>query len=307
MELRHLRAFVAVADELHFRRAAERLHVAQSPLSQLIQRLEAELGVVLFHRSRRRVELTDAGHAALAPARAALAFADRAAEQARAAAEGRAGVLRLGFVGSAAELLPDVLRALGADAPAVEVRLREATAAQQLAALRHGGLDAGIMAAPRAAAGLTVHRIDRPPLLAALPAGHRLARRSTVDVGALQGEPFVLFPRGEGQELHDAVMAACARGGFVPDVVQEAMAMSTVAALVGGGAGVSIVPASAAAYHADAVAFRPLRPPVTVPRAVVTPDPPSAVAARLVGHVAAGQPAGTGAVRAAVASTSPAP
>src|SRR5215218_798934 len=174
MELRHLRAFVAVADELHFGRAAARLHMAQPPLSQLVRRLEAELGLALFHRNRRRVELSEAGADLLPSARAAIAAADGLAERAGEVADGRAGALAIGFVGSAAAgTLPELVRRVREEAPGLRLSLRELTSARQQTALGEGRIHAGLLRERPTVAGLRSTIIEQEPLLAAMPVGHR--------------------------------------------------------------------------------------------------------------------------------------
>jgi DNA-binding transcriptional LysR family regulator len=245
MELRHLRAFVAVADELHFGRAAARLHMAQPPLSQLIRRLEGELGVTLFDRNRRRVELSEAGAELLGAARDAVAAADRMAERASDVADGRAGALTIGFVGSAAAgALPEIVRRARIEAPGLRLTLRELTSARQQAALREGTIHAGLLREPPAAPGLRSAVIRHEPLLAALPAGHRLCARRRVSVADLADDPWVLFPREEGPAFFDRIAALCHGAGFAPRIEQEAIYMPTIVNLVGAGLGVSLVPAA---------------------------------------------------------------
>jgi DNA-binding transcriptional LysR family regulator len=245
MELRHLRAFVAVADELHFGRAAANLHMAQPPLSQLIRRLEAELGLELFHRNRRRVELSQAGADLVPSAREAVAAAKRVAERAAEVADGRAGALTIGFVGSAAAgTLPEIVRRVRADAPGLRLTLRELTSARQQVALRDGSIHAGLLRERPTGAGLRSAMIEDEPLLAALPAGHRLCARRQVSVADLADEPWVLFPRAEGPVFFDRIAALCRQAGFTPRIEQEAIYMPTIVNLVSAGLGVSLVPAA---------------------------------------------------------------
>lgn len=263
MELRHLRYFVAVAEELHFGRAAARLNIAQPPLSQQIRRLEEMLQVPLFRRTRRRVELTDAGRAFLEGAREALRQVEAAVHRARRADAGEIGHLALGFVGSAAvSVLPDLVRRLRSRFPGVKLALVEQTTAQQVEALLAGRLQAGLVRPPLVARGLEVRTVAREPLVVALPAGHPLAAGRDVPLPSLAGEPFVLFPREQGPGLHDLVLAACAEAGFSPAVVQEATQMQTIVGLVAAGLGVALVPGSVRRYRQRGVVFRPLRGPV---------------------------------------------
>jgi DNA-binding transcriptional LysR family regulator len=263
MELRHLRYFVAVAEELHFGRAAERLHIAQPPLSRQIRDLEREVGTPLFARVPRGVELTPAGRAFLPEARLTLAQADRAGRAARRAAEGEVGRLRVGFVEGAADaaVLPDVLGFFRMHLPDVGVSLFEMDALQQAEALRTDRIDVGILHSPPADAAqwLRVEPVYADPMLAALPAAHRLAARARPALGDLASEPFVLFPRPGAPELHDALIARCRAAGFSPRVVQEAAGWHTLAGLVAAGVGVAFVPRSLALLGRPGVTYRPLR------------------------------------------------
>ena len=245
MELRHLRAFLAVAEELHFGRAAQRLHMSQPPLSQQVQRLERELGVELFRRNRRRVELTPAGSALVPEARRTLAAAERAAAVVASVAAGASGRLTLGFIGSTAHgVLPRLVRALREDAPDLEIALVEASTAQQIELLRLGQLDAGLVRPPILAAGIELEIVGVEPLRAVLPDDHPLAGRASVELSELAGEPFVLFPRSIGPGLYDQIVGLCRAAGFSPEVVYESAATSTMVAMVEAGVGVAVLPAS---------------------------------------------------------------
>lgn len=268
MELRHLRYFVAVAEELHFGRAAQRLGIRQPPLSQQIKALEADLGVSLFDRDSRKVRLTAAGEA-LFPAARDLLDAARLAERAtRRAGRGEAGELTLGFVGSATNLLlPQALRGFRQRYPRITLRLRELTTTQQVHALKDGLLDVGLLRPPLLGAeadGLHVQPVTAERLVAVLPDDHALARQRLVAAADLAEEPFVLFPRALGPGLHDQILRYCAEAGFTPVVAQEAVQMQTVVALVAGGLGVSFVPSSVARTRRPGAVFRPLRPQTRV-------------------------------------------
>src|SRR5208282_909817 len=196
MELRHLRYFVAVAEELHFSRAAERLHMAQPPLSQQIRQLEDELGVQLFERTRRRVQLTDAGRVVLEEARRALVQADRVVAAAHRAAEGAAGFLRVGFSSSAPyTTLPAILRAFRAQFPGVALNLYERSTEEQIELLAAGTIDVALVRRPveNAPESLVIKTILREHLVLAMPHDHRLRSRRSVPVRALANEPFILF------------------------------------------------------------------------------------------------------------------
>lgn len=261
MELRQLRYFVAVAEELHFGRAAGRLGIAQPALSQQIRRLETDLGVELLTRNRRRVALSPAGAAFLPEARETVARAAHAARVAQRTAAGELGRLALGFVGSVTdELLPRVMPVMRARYPDLDVALRELTSSEQLAGFARGELDLGLLRPPSPLpAGLRTRLITREPLVAALPADHRLARLPRLTSADLRGEPFVRFPREKGAWMYDLITDYCrGDGGPPPEVAQEAVMMQTITALVAAGTGVSLVPASQRALARPGVAFRPL-------------------------------------------------
>jgi DNA-binding transcriptional LysR family regulator len=259
MELRHLRSFVAVAEELHFGRAADRLHIAQSPLSQQIQRLERQIGATLFERNRRKVELTDAGHAMLKHAREALAQADLAGASARAAAAGRAGTLRVGFLGSAAlALLPRIVPPWQAESPDVRLELVEGSSGEHIGAVLDERLDVAFVRPPTALMGLVAHPVWREPVIAVLPSGSALSQQHPLRLRDLADQPFVLFPRDSAPDFHDELTRACGRAGFAPRVEFECSAMPTVVGLVAAGLGVSLVPRSISSIGLDGVAYREL-------------------------------------------------
>lgn len=265
MELRHLRYFVAVAEELHFHRAAERLHISQPPLSQQIRALEAELGVQLLERNRRSVSLTAAGAVYLHEAREILAAVEHATETARSVARGESGRLAVGFVGSAMHgALPDVLRAHRRAYPKVALALRELPTAGQLEALASGRIDVGVLRPPVLEPALAFETIHTEPFVVALPADHPLAAEDEVALVALLDEPFVLLARREAPGLHLSLNEAMFAAGGIPRVVQEAREMQTVVGLVAAGLGVSLVPASVGADAHHGVAYRPVagEPPV---------------------------------------------
>lgn len=259
MELRHLRYFVALAEELHFRRAAERLHISQPPLSQQIRALEVELGAELLKRNRRKVELTPAGQVFLGEARTVLAAADRAVAQVRRVARGEAGELSIGFVGSAMYgRLPEALREFRRARPELVLSLRELSTAAQLEALAAGTIDVGVCRPAHTEAGLRMEIVHREPVLAALPQEHPLARRRTVALAELSREAFVLLARREAPGLHATLTAALAAVGEAAQPVQEVAEIRTVLGLVSAGIGVSLVPASVATRERGGVVYRPL-------------------------------------------------
>ena len=260
MELRSLRYFVTLADELHFGRAAKRLSMTQPPLSQSISGLERELGVRLFERTRRKVALTHAGAAFLDEARATLARATQAVETARRAERGEVGRLSVGYLAASAySLLPLVLRDFARGFPGVKLELRELTLPQQFEALLRGDIDVALLRPPVAAAELASESVLSERFVLALPARHPLCALRRVPARRLAAEPFVMFPRQPGLVFHDLVMDFCLRTGFTPRVAQEANQTHTVVGLVSAGIGVALVPASTQKIGLVGVAYRPLR------------------------------------------------
>jgi DNA-binding transcriptional LysR family regulator len=289
MELRHLRYFVAVAEELHFARAAARLHIAQPPLSQQIKSLETELGVQLFDRSQRRVRLTAAGAAFLIEARRTLASAERAADAARRAARGEIGRLAIGYVASVAyELLPAIVRAYRRRAPDVTLALEEMSSAEQSRALAAGSLDLGFVRRPPAIEpGLIGTVVRREPIVLALPRGHALATLRVIRLGDLRQEAFVVFPARPRPSWADVAIDLCRRAGFEPAVAQEAIEMTSALSLVAAGIGVTLVPSSVRAVRRPGVVFRPITPaPMSELVLVRRDEAPSEIVARFLEVVA---------------------
>lgn len=259
VETRLLRQFIAVAEELNFHRAAERLHMAQPPLSQAIRKLEDTLGLSLFERSNRSIALTPAGTAFLVSARRVLAELGDAIREAQAVASGKAGRLAISFVGTAHDLLPAALRRFRAEYPGIELVLREATTAEQLAAITAGEADIGLMRQPGIMiAQLASEILLREPILAALPDDHPLAGPETVSLAALAESDFIGTPRQLGIGFHDQIIGLCRLAGFSPRIVQEARQMQTIASLVASGLGVALIPGSLALMPRPGVAFRPI-------------------------------------------------
>jgi DNA-binding transcriptional LysR family regulator len=257
LELRLVRAFVAVADERHFARAAQRLHITQPALSRQIQHLEREVGTALFTRVGRAARLTVAGQVFLDHARRLLASAEAAAVAARRAGEGVVGRLVVGFVSPATyTVLPAAFRAFRDRAPDVALELRQLSSGAQAEALRNEELDVGLLHPPVEGAPLLGLRVvvDQP-FVAALPARHPLAGERSIWAGALAGEPFVIFPRRTGPGLYDRILGLCQAAGFSPRVVQEAEQMQTIVSLVAAEVGVALVPASIARSWRDGVAY----------------------------------------------------
>lgn len=248
MELRQLRYFVAVAEELNFSRAARRLHMSQPPLSLQIKAIEEELETVLLERTRRRVELTEPGRLFLERARSILSTVDGSGDAMRRAARGEAGEIRIGFTGSVPmfEAFPRFVRAFRERLPGVRVELGHISTGAQLQALVDRRIDIAFLRPSllfTPSSDITVRPVWEDELHVVLHEGHRLARgRGAIRLADLAEEPFILFPRGIGCGLFDHVMALCNRAGFVPRVVQEAREGTTILALVAAGTGVSILP-----------------------------------------------------------------
>ena len=259
MELRHFRYFIALAEELHFGRAARRLNVVQPALSQQIRQLEQELGVMLLSRTKRRVMLTESGRAFLVEARRTLASAEQSALAARSAAAGEVGRLRVGYVDLATwSVLPKVLRTYRKRYPRVELVLTELHCEPQREALLRGDLDVGFFSLREPRGALTGARVIDDQLVVALPRDHNVARRARIPLALLATEPWVLFPREMKTWYVELVLAACASAGFVPRVVQEASQMHTLRALVSAGFGVTMLPSAVATVPSRDIVFRPL-------------------------------------------------
>lgn len=271
MDLRHLRYYVAVAEERHFGRAAERLHMAQPPLSQAIRQLEGELGIALLHRTTRRVDLTDAGRAYLERARAILAGVDEAAHLARRVADGVVGRLAIGCVGSATySLLPALSRHLSAELPGIDFSFRgEMLAPEQAEALRDGAIDVAMLRPPAADPSLAAHLLRRDRLVVALPADHRLAARRRVRAADLAGADLIVHASSHRSVMYDVVLRVLRDAGVEPRIRHEVSETSTLVTLVAGGLGAAVVPEPVTALTLPGVVYLPLvRPAATVDLAV---------------------------------------
>lgn len=261
IDLRLWRQFAAVADELHFGRAAARLHMTQPPLTQAIAHLEKELGVSLFDRTKRSVQLTPAGAALLPQAMDLLARAQALPAQARAAAAGEVGRLRLAFVSTAGySLLPPWVRAFRQRYPAVQLDLLEATGDVQLQALARGEIDAGLMlhSPGFSVPGLERQRVSLEAMLLALPDHHPLAQSPKLPLERLLDEPLVNFPRRILPSLHDAILAMYRAADREPQIAQEAIQMQTIVNLVSAGLGVAWVPESVRQFQRSGVVYKPV-------------------------------------------------
>ncbi|MCK9239474.1 LysR substrate-binding domain-containing protein [Desulfocurvus sp.] len=261
MELRQLRHFVAVAEELHFGRAAQRLNISQPPLSQSIRRLEDELGAPLLARTSRSVTLTPEGGVFLPEARAILARADHAARAVGLMARGDGGMLRIGLVGPALEggRLPCLIRAFCQESPQVRVQLDQLNSMEQLAMLREGRLDVGVVRLfQKHAKGLVVRHYASEPYVLALPEGHRLAARAVVPLADLDGEPLLIFQRHANPQLYDAIVGAFSEAGVCPDLLHVSLVKHTTTALVAAGLGVTLLPRGMVSVPRAGVHIRPL-------------------------------------------------
>lgn len=262
MELRHLHYFIAVAEELHFTRAAERLHMAQPPLSQQIRDLETQLGIKLFERTKRHVELTPAGKVFLTEARLVLAQADRAVKAAQRAGRGEIGQLIIGFNSSATySVLPKILQRFRDCCPEVELILHELTTSQQLELLRKHQIHVGLLYLPLDDAELKFISVLKEPLMVTIPDTHPLRDQPQISLHALKNTPFIMPPHHLGGGLYRQIIKLFQQTNFQPQVVQEAIVLQTAISLVAGGVGVTIVPASLQNLQRPGVIYKPLVEP----------------------------------------------
>ena len=262
IELRHWRQFVTVAEELHFGRAAARLNMTQPPLTQAIAQLERSLGVVLFARTKRSVQLTREGFALLAQAQELLQHAQGLAMQAQALAEGELGRLKLAFVSTVGfSLLPPWLMAFRQQYPSVELELIEATGDVQLQMLRSGEVDAGFMlhAVGFTAPGLQQQRVAQEPFVLACPAQHPLAHFETVRLQDVLPQPLVIFPQRIAPSLFDAIAGMYRDAGLPLQVEQQAIQMQTIVNLVSAGLGLAWVPACVRQFQRTGVVYREVK------------------------------------------------
>jgi DNA-binding transcriptional LysR family regulator len=256
IDIRQLRYFQAVAEELHFGRAAARLAIAQPALSRQIQQLEEALGTPLLRRTQRRVELLPAGALLLERSRAIQQELARTLADVRRTGSGELGKLSLGFIHSSTYgLLPTVIRRFRQLYPGIELELHEMPIMVQHAALVRGTIDLGLLRIQNAPAELEMTPVLADPFVLALPAKHALAGRARVRLKEVAGEPFVMFNKSEAPLLHDRVQALCEQAGFSPNVVQHATQLHTMVGLVGGGLGVAVVPGTARNLHPKQVRF----------------------------------------------------
>jgi DNA-binding transcriptional LysR family regulator len=260
LPITELRAFVVLAEHLHFGRAAEQLHVTQPALSKQIRRLEDVVGGALLVRGYRDVHLTPAGHALLPRARALLRESSATLDVARRAARGQLGLLRIGFgIASIQQLLPDVLQRFRSIAPDVEFRLRDMATPAQVTALRSGDIDVGFVRLPVADPIVVTRPVLHERLHAVL--GPRSPWRAADGLASLSHEPFVTIARTTSASYYDHVVAVCRAAGFTPNIVQETSELFTMLMLVRAGMGVALAPSSAAFRRPRGVRFRTLATP----------------------------------------------
>jgi DNA-binding transcriptional LysR family regulator len=245
VELKHLRSFIAVAEQLSFVRAASQLHLSQPALTGQIQKLEDDLGVQLLMRNKRTVTLTEVGRVFLAESKMTLAQAKRAADYARRVARGEVGRLRIGFVSSAAlEIVPNIVIEFRKRHPEVTLDLINLRTVSQVKKLLGKTLDAGFLRLPLSNDQLNIQVIHREEFVVILPKGHRLAKEKRIRIAQLQDEPFVVYGRRWAPGFFDSIMQMCAREDFSPNIVQETGEMYTAIALVAAGVGIGILPQS---------------------------------------------------------------
>lgn len=260
MDLRRIRHFVVLAETLNFRRAAEKLHMAQPPLTVSIQKLEAELGVQLFERNSQGVSLTRQGQDLLSEARQVLFHAAQLGNLARDAATGIAGTLRVGFVGTTTHgVLQRLLPRFRSEYPGVDLELLEGTSISLLGQLETHALDVGLVRTPilhPTDADIVMLEEDR--FVLALPRGHALAGLGPLRMAQLAREAFVMYAAPSAEGLLSAAMLACQSGGFVPTVAQRAVQVQTVLALVQAGLGIALIPSVMQSQISDRVVYRPL-------------------------------------------------
>lgn len=262
MELRHLRYFLSVAEELHFGRAAKKLHIAQPPLSQQIRQLEEELGLQLFHRTKRRVQLTAAGKVFAEAMQKVMNQIEQGVQAAQQASRGEIGQLIIGFVSSAAyNILPQILQRFRTHFPAVNLTLHELTTAQQQQWFQAGRIDVGLARPPIQNDTIDSRILLQESLVVALSDSHRLAKLAKVSQFEIATEPFILFPRHAGPGLYDQIISLCQQAGFSPNVVQEAIQMQTTVSLVAAEIGIAIVPESLQNLQRPGVVYRPFKEP----------------------------------------------
>jgi DNA-binding transcriptional LysR family regulator len=255
MELRQIRSFLSIAETLHFSRTAELVHLSQPALSLQIQALESEVGVRLLERNRRKTALTAAGRAFRDAAIRGVSQLDRAIRNARLAADGKLGLLRIGFISTAgSELVPSIIRRFRELNPEVEFSLRNILTAEQIQMLEGGALDVGFLRLPIGGhSQLNVDTIHREPFVLVVPSSHELAKKKKARLKEVAGQDFVMYDRTHAPGFHDLILGMLRQAGIVPNVRQSAGEMPTLVSLVAAGMGISILPLSAVKHSVAAV------------------------------------------------------
>lgn len=259
-ELRQLKYFIALAEELNFRRAANRLHISQPPLTRQIQQMESDLGVELFTRTPRGVELTQAGKVLLEEATNIMALSERATERAQLAGQGQLGRMDIGIFGSATfDTIPKLILGFRSAHPNVNIVLHNMTKSEQINALRERRLTVGFNRFVAAEPDIATEIVYTENALVAIHRAHAFARKQEVNFKELKDQPLILYPRATRNSFADMVTTACREAGFEPRIVQEVDDVSTSIALVSSGFGVCVVPESARNLKLPGVVYRPLR------------------------------------------------
>ncbi|WDR07275.1 LysR substrate-binding domain-containing protein [Devosia rhodophyticola] len=256
MEMRQIRYFVAVAEELNFGRAARRENISQPPLSIQIKNLETELGLVLFERTKRSVKLTEAGSVFLTAARAILATAAAGTDAAQRAHRGETGEITIGFVHSASvNYLSSLVGAFRRDYPDISFKFHEATVSEQIEALDRGAIDVGIIRPPVERDDIEAFTVVREGFYIAVPRSHRLFGQNSVKLEALRNDRFVFYPPERSPAFHRQLIGMCTAAGFLPDIAVQANTMYTAIGLAGAGAGVAIIPESLTVVAVPSVGY----------------------------------------------------
>ncbi len=274
MNLKVLRAFVEVAQQEHFGRAAEQLGITQSGLSQMIKGLEQTIGARLVDRTTRSVSLTDIGKVFLVQAQGLLHEHRAVAERMSLAVSGEDGTVRLGFVASAAlRIIPWAARLVHEQAPRIKLSLTEMTSDRQLTQLKSGEINVGVIREIPQFSGLVIRPLATEPLLVAVPSTHPLSKKKAVHLKDLSDQDFIMNPRTNVSYLHDHIIRLCHNAGFTPQVVEEAVQFTTILGLVSSNAGIAIVPQSATAIKLPHLTFLPIRGPEVVTQVYIARPP----------------------------------
>lgn len=287
MELRHFVAFLAVAEELHFGRAAEKLHLAQPALSQMIRGLERELGTSLFERTTRKVRLTPSGEALLEPAKAIQVHVEGVKRIARAAQQGEIGSIKVGFAGTSGySILSLLAREVSRQQPGISLELHpQIYSGEAMMALRDGVLDLAVVSSP-APDGISTQVVRNERIMLAVPSDHRIARLKQVSAHDLRHQRFIAYPASHGSRVRDAMLSICTAAGFVPHIAQEAPDPYSLLALVGADVGIAMVVGSSEHIHVDGVKYLPLVESIVLPIALAWRDTNPSSALRTVTEIA---------------------